>query len=295
MSVIDMGAAPPTFFDSAGLGMMRRRALELLEDHEANDEIPTSVRFIFYEMVQRGWLSKEMPKRTDGKKGRRPDQNLAEAIFDLRDAGIIPWDWIVDETRALHSYLGDAVTIKQAMVDILPYLTLDPWKGEAPIVITESRSLAGVLRATVREYRCQITATNGQVGGFLRTKVAPALWVGRWVIYLGDWDWCGHQIEDNTRRVLERLVGGELRWERLALTEEQVGAHRLPKIIKHDRRYNDGKPHEAVETEALRQSVIVGLVRDRLDELLPAPLDRVHVRERRQRAEVRRLLNGGAS
>jgi hypothetical protein len=293
VSTINLDAAPPRFFDSAVDGKMRKRALELLEDHEVNGEIPTSVRFIFYEMVQRGWLSKETPERTDGRKGRRPDQDLCDAIFDLRERGVIPWDWIVDETRSLNSYLGDASTIKQAVLDILPYMTLDPWKGDAPFVITESRSLAGVQRATVRDYRSQITATNGQVGGFLRTKVAPQLWIGRRVLYEGDWDHSGGLIEANTRRVLEREIGGPLRWERLALTEEQVDAYNLPKIIKHDRRYNDGKPHEAVETEALRQHVIVGLLRDRLDELLPAPLDRVHERERRQRAEVRRMLNGG--
>jgi hypothetical protein len=292
MSVINLDAAPPRFFDSAVDGKMRKRALELLEDHEANGEIPTSVRFIFYEMVQRGWVSKESAPRTDGKKGRRPDQDVCDAIFDLRERGVIPWDWIIDETRSLDSYLGDASTIKQAVLDILPYLTLDPWEGGAPFVITESRSLAGVQRATVREYRSQITATNGQAGGYLRTKVAPALWAGRRVIYEGDWDHSGGLIEANTRRVLEREVGGPLQWERLALTEEQVDEYRLPKIIKRDRRYLDGKPHEAVETEALRQRVIVRLLRDRLEELLPRPLARVLERERRQRAELARLLEG---
>jgi hypothetical protein len=292
MTDIKLDAAPPQFFGDSKIGRLRKRVLEVLEDHEANGEIPTSVRFVFYELVQLRVLSKAMPERTDGKKGRRPDQNLADAVFDLREAGVIPWDWIVDETRSLDSYLGDASTIKQAVLDILPHMTLDPWSGDAPLVITESRSLAGVQRATVREFRSQITATNGQVGGFLRTKVAPMLWVGRRVLYEGDWDWCGGQIEANTRRVLEREVGGPLRWGRLALTEDQVNAYRLPKIIKHDRRYLDGKPHEAVETEALRQRVIVGLLRNRLEELLPQPLHRVLERERRQRAGIHRLLMG---
>ena len=34
------------------------------------------------------------------------------------------------------------------------------------------------------------------------------------------------------------------------------------------RRYSDGRPHEAVETEALRQTVLVDILRTRLDELL---------------------------
>jgi hypothetical protein len=43
----------------------------------------------------------------------------------------------------------------------------------------------------------------------------------------------------------------------------------VPVIVKHDHRYKDGRPHEAVETEALRQTVLIEILRDRLDELLP--------------------------
>ena len=157
-------------------------------------------------------------------------------------------------------------------------------------MLTESRSLAGVLRPVVREYRAHIAATNGQCGGFLRTGIAPQLRPADRVPYLGDLDLSGGQIEDNTRRVLEREIGGALRWERLALTHEEVTAYDLPVITKHDRRYKDGKPHEAVETEAISQRVLIELVRARLDKLLPEPLSRVHEREVRQRRQIAAAL-----
>jgi hypothetical protein len=75
------------------------------------------------------------------------------------------------------------------------------------------------------------------------------------VLYLGDYDLSGGQIEDNTRRVLEREVGS-LTWERVALSEQQVADYELPVITKKDRRYKDGRPHEAVETEAISQRVL---------------------------------------
>jgi hypothetical protein len=278
--------APPWFYSDTKIGRLRKRALELLEEHDGDNAIPTSVRFLFYELVQLRVLSKEKTG------ARRPDQDLCDAIFDLREQGIVPWDWIVDETRALRTYTGKK-SVKDWLINVsLHAAKLDPWRGKIPLVLTESRSLAGVLDAMCRDYRIEIAPTNGQVGGFLRTKITPVLWPGRPVLYLGDWDWCGHQIEANTRAVLERAVGA-LRWERLALTEEQVEEHGLPKIIKHDKRYLDGNPHEAVETEALRQNVIVDILRNRLDELLPVPLVRVQERERRQRSQVRRILNGG--
>jgi hypothetical protein len=50
--------------------------------------------------------------------------------------------------------------------------------------------------------------------------------------------------------------------------------------------------HAAIETETLGQSIIVGLLRDRLDELLPEPLEDVQVREQQQREAVAEILNG---
>jgi hypothetical protein len=134
----------------------------------------------------------------------------------------------------------------------------------------------------------RLVATNGQCGGFLRTDIAPRLQEGAAVLYFGDWDIAGTEhIEGHSRRVLEQEVG-ELEWERLALTEEQVDQYNLPRIIKTDRRYNGRRgEHEAVETEALSQSLIVALLRDRLDQLLPEPLERVLAREERQRAAVK--------
>jgi len=62
-------------------------------------------------------------------------------------------------------------------------------------------------------------------------------------------------------------------------------------ITKTDRRFkNGGGVYQAVETEALSQTLIVDIVRDWLDELLPQPLDKVLVRERRERARLRRLI-----
>jgi hypothetical protein len=52
----------------------------------------------------------------------------------------------------------------------------------------------------------------------------------------------------------------------------------------HYRRYRDGRAHEAVETEALRQTALQ--VRQRLDELLPEPLSPVQEREERQRRQA---------
>lgn len=160
------------------------------------------------------------------------------------------------------------------------------------MILCESRSLAGVLRAIGDEYRCLVAATNGQVGGFLRTEIAPVLRNDRVVLYLGDLDHQGAQIEANTRRVLEHATSSALAWQRIAITQEQVDERDLTPILKTDGRYRPALEHEAWEAEALTQRVLVALVRDALDQLLPEPLEHVQEREQTEREEWKEAHGG---
>jgi hypothetical protein len=268
-------------------GRLQRQCLERLKAHERDpDGLPTSVRFIYYEFVKDGLIA----KHSDKKGGRRSDQDIADAIFRLRQIGLVPWDWISDETRSLESWTY-ARTVANFVEGAVERARIDMWDGKPPpMILTESRSLSGVLSNMAYEYLTPIAPTNGQVGGFLRTDIAPELVPGQRVLYLGDFDWQGQQIEANTRSVLEELIGGELKWERVALTKRQVETYKLPVIEKIDRRYDPPRSHSATECEALKQSFIVGLVRRRLNALLPEPLAGVREREDAQRTKVRAAL-----
>ena len=257
---------------------LRQHLMRLYNEHLAAGMLPTSNWFLFYELVSREIVE----KHPTGK--RRADQNTIDALTDLRERGEIPWGAIVDETRSLDDFTGFA-SIAEGVGAFLNAIRLDPWAGDPPLILTESRSLAGVLRALTRDCAAMIAPTNGQAAGFLHNDVGPRLRDGQRVLYLGDYDLAGGDIEANTRRVLERFA--RLQWERLALTAEQVREHNLPVIIKHDRRFKDGGAHEAVETEALSQALIVQIVRDRLDSLLPEPLETVQSREAHERARMR--------
>jgi hypothetical protein len=262
--------------------VVREYLVTLLNEHRRDDALPTNGRFLFYEGVARGYW----PKSWD--RSGSPANAVSRALMQLREDGTIPWDWIIDETRRVEDYRGSA-TIAEGVEEQLENLRLDPWDGDAPFLLMESRSLAGALRGICSEYAVQFAATNGQVGGFLHTDVIPALEPGARILYLGDFDLAGNDIEANTRRVLEHDLG-RLEWERLMLTEAQVKRHQLPKIVKDDQRFKDGGLHEAVETEALSQKLIIKLVRRRLDALLPEPLARVLERETEEREELQEKL-----
>lgn len=177
-------------------GRLQRELLKRLRVHEREGTLPTSHRFLFYELEHLGVVSKV---RTGA---RRADQNCIDALTLLREAGLIPWDAIVDETRSLDEFVT-APTVAEYLNDRVSEASIDRWAGEpAPLILCESRSLAGALRGLAARYACPIAATNGQARGFLISKVAPMLQTGQRILYVGDWDWCGRQIEEHTRRTL---------------------------------------------------------------------------------------------
>ena len=277
---------------------MQRVALDWLRQKEGRGEIPTSICFLFYELSHTGRVSKRAKRLDGGDSKRKPDQNLIDAVTRLREAGLVPWDWIVDESRQVHSWRF-AAAVRDYLAESVGLASIDRFPGvKRPVIVCESRGVAGVLsRGVAYDYLVTVAPTGGQCNGFLRTKVADYLRdENTRVLYVGDRDDAGDDIEANTRRVLERATGRTFTadtWERIMLTEArcaQLKRRGVRPVEKRDRRYRDGNPHKAFEVEALRQRVVEQIVRDRLEELAPEPLAAVLEREEREREEARERL-----
>ena len=280
-------------------GTKARRLQEILlaqwRKHQTEDTLPTSGRFLFYELEQQGLVSK-IPT---GK--RRAGQDLSDQLTHLRECGLMPWADIVDDTRHVAAWQS-APTVADYARTAAEHARLDPWhRAKArPFLICEARTVGGVLeRRLGPEYLVPVASTIGQCQGFLVTDVAPRLRDPHgYVFYIGDHDLAGNDIETNTRRVLERETGRTIGWTRIAITDEQVETLRaegMQPIQKEDKRYKDKRPHLAFEAESLGQVEIETLVRTWLDAFLPEPLDTVLERQTRQRAAVLRTLQNQTS
>jgi len=200
------GLSPP----DTKAGRLQRAVLDLLRRHEAEDTVPTNVRFLFYELEQAGVLPKAYRNGDGSKRARQPPQDISDAAMRLREIGLVPWEWLIDETRDV-SERRYAASAYEYVVDTLPMIRIDCWGGEPPpLVICEARSTRGVLeRIATDEYLCPITATGGQCGGHIVNEVAPLLADDRKVLYLGDCEvgGPGDDIEANTRRYIEQYTG----------------------------------------------------------------------------------------
>jgi hypothetical protein len=243
-------------------GRMRREVMRRYLEHVQKNEIPTSGRFIFYELEHDGVVKKG--ELTASGKQKRVDAPVINALTWLRDEEYIPWDHIVDETRDVIEAFHYP-TVREHMASVLERATVSIWHPEpAPFVICESRSIRGAISRTCSEFQVPLAAVNGNCKGFIKTKLRAEVESSsiQQVLYLGDWDYAGKYIQANTKTYLEEALGYGLEWERVALTQGQVEDRHLPSIIKKDGR-------EAWECETLGQGLIVELLTEHLEKLMP--------------------------
>jgi hypothetical protein len=281
-------------------GRLQRALLIRLRVHEREDGgLPTNNRFLFYELEQVGIVSKVKTGK------REPHQDTADASAHLRRVGLVPWWWIEDESRQLTAW-RTAPSVAEFVAESVNRARIDPWGGQAaPLTICESRSLAGTLRSVAARYCAAITSTNGQSLGHVVSQIAPLLAdADRHVLYLGDYDLSGDQIEAHTRRTLTEHGAGWLDWQRIALRADQVAeldAERRARgvtgdlvIRKLDKRYKPAREFDAVECETVGQGPLRRLLTAALDGLLASAnaetIDAVLEREDEQRRDVARRL-----
>jgi hypothetical protein len=285
-------------------GRLQRACLELLREHERDDALPTNGKFVFYEAEQRSVVPKHYLDEHGRKRARQPLQDITDALTYLRERGIIPWWWIEDASRTLDVWRF-AASVYEYAIEAVERARIDLWKGKPPpLYLFETRAAWGVCRDLFSDYLVPNAPSGGQCKGFLVNEIAPLLeGNNRDVRYVGDYELRGpaDQIETHTKRALEHHSGRKFTpetWKKITLTEEQVRVNpRLRKleITKHDRRYKPPKAYRAVECEAIKQKVLIDIIRKDLDAMLPEPLHDVLVREERQRGRVVALLKRGAS
>jgi hypothetical protein len=251
-----------------------------IADKAEAGELPTTLRYLFYEAVTAGIV----PKKTGRKGGRRPDADLIQYATELREKGIIPWGAIVDESRTMMAR-SSWETPTNFLDEAIAQYRLDPWaEADArPVLFAESAGPLLALDATLNTYSVAGVPTRGQTNGFLRTTVARSL-AGQDidVLYLGDFDKAGVDIENNTLSVLVDAGVGIAGWRKVALTAELVDSYGIALEPRRDGR--NGLVYEVAELESLPQSVVETLVVTALDDLVD--IGDVLERESTERAEL---------
>lgn len=190
------------------------------------ESAPSSVRHAYYQAIGRGLVEK------DTAKDKRSNYNkIQRAILDLRRTGRLSYDDIVDSTRYYlkrESYLD----LGEAFDAWSEHYRRDHWmRGDVLVEVwCESQSIAGVLQAVTERRGLPLFPCKGFSSETFAYEAAR-----NWrnderdpvVLYVGDLDLKGKQIEQALRGRLEAFYGRAVTWFRVGLTEEQVHRHGL--------------------------------------------------------------------
>jgi hypothetical protein len=224
---------------------------------------PASVRAVCYQLFVQGLLESMAKNCTN---------RISRHLVYARERRIVPWTWIVDETREaerVNAWKDPAAfvrTVKRAY-------RRDHWAYQPVLVevISEKSTVKGTLAPVLDEYGVTFRSWHGYVSatkahelaGEIRASSKPMI-----LLYLGDWDPSGLDMGD--RYAPERIVeysSGDFTWRRIALTEALIDEHDLPGFDvdtkQKDSRYRwyrDSHGARAWELDALNPNVLRAVV-----------------------------------
>jgi hypothetical protein len=260
--------------------------LDLLQaDH------PMTVRQVFYQMVSRGVIAKTEAQYK---------QTVCRLLTQLRRAGVLPYEWIADNTRLQrkpHSFqdLNDALeftaqTYRRAL-----------W-GEQGVYVEvwcEKDALSGILYGVTSKYDVPLMISRGfsslsflhSAGEFLSELEVPA-----YLYYFGDHDPSGVEID----RKIEAEIRGfapdaEIYFERVAVKREQILSMRLPtRPTKTTDSRSKSFEGESVELDAIPPSALRDLCRICIEQHIDSELlERTKHIEEKEREIVRQIAESG--
>lgn len=207
----------------------RRTKAKVTEIRDAVFELlskdnPQTVRQIFYALTVRGLI-----RKTEGEY----KQTVIRLLVDMRERGIIPFDWITDNTRLMRklaSFTGLNASLKTWQANY----RRDLWAA-MPVYVEiwcEKDALAGVIFEETKVYDVPLMVARGYASiSFLHSAAETIEAHGKpaYVYHFGDLDPSGQDAARDIEQKLRRYgAGAEIHFERLAVTREQVDKWDLP-------------------------------------------------------------------
>ena len=120
--VDDTGLSAP----ASKAGRLQRECLALLRQHEREGTIPTNGRFLFYELEQLGVVPKAYRDASGNNRAHTPAQDISDATMRLRELGLVPWSWILDESRDVSTWRHNA-SVHEYVIESVERARLDRW------------------------------------------------------------------------------------------------------------------------------------------------------------------------
>jgi hypothetical protein len=185
-------------------------------------EKTVTLRGLMYRVVSAGWLP-----FTD----KEHYQRLGRIMIALREAGAVPFKWIVDNIRATEkpsSWSG----LRNFAETMRECYRRDFWAGKPDYVhvIVEKDAIAAVLAPVTREYDVALSPIRGYVSISFAHDIAETwnqIQKAIFAYYLGDFDASGFDLERDVQAKLTRYCSRPFTWFRLGVNVDDFAAFDL--------------------------------------------------------------------
>lgn len=260
---------------------------------------PVTIRNVYYRLITAGH-----PK-TDAFYRRVKTLGVS-----LRREGRIPYPHIVDASRSGTDYTGvSGPDGDEYAREVARLYRRDAWRTEGlrPVVVVESRSVAGAVAETCAYHGVDLWPLGGWPSESMLYSLT-SWFVGEQAVmalYVGDFDPAGLAIRPHVRTRIAQIAAqcwGEsppYTWHDVAVTEGQyhddayADAHQPAKpaaVKQHPYPYPDTLEAEAIPAPDLR-----AMLAAHLDEMMPRHvLDTLRATEQAERATIRQRIRAGA-
>jgi hypothetical protein len=212
---------------------MRGLGTKTIAIREAIKEIlteiqPASVRAVCYRL----FVQKLIPQMS-----RLQTDMIGRQLVTLREESIVPWQWVVDETRAVER-VACWPDFTAHFDDFQAEHALDPWvnQSERVIIVSEKGTVRGTLQPILSDLKVPMLVCHGYSSATAAHDLA-ARSRGRdsplRILYVGDHDPSGmHMSELDLPGRLARY-GGNVSIERVAITRADMAG--LPDFSANDK------------------------------------------------------------
>ena len=153
---------------------------------------PANVRGVCYQLFARGVISGMTVKNT---------QNVSRLLVQARERDMIPWEWIVDETRQKER-VGSWNSLGDFGESVIHAYRKDFWQHQPAWieVFSEKSTIGGVVRPVLREFAVSFQVLHGFGSATSVHDVAEASLMDDdrhlEILYIGDFDPSGLHMSE---------------------------------------------------------------------------------------------------
>lgn len=266
-------------------------AVDILEQ-----ENPMTIRQLFYRLVSKHVIENRLGDY----------QKVIRLMTKARKDGRVAYDWIVDRSRASYESVlwDDMAQLAQTFEnDLLRYRS--DWWADQPVYLEiwcEKDTVTGSIEPVREEFGLRVDANRGfnstsnlhlaacRLGAQSRKDVV--------ILYLGDWDPSGEDMERDLRdRLFDERPGLMFEIKRVAIHQEDIRRYKLPPLrVKSSDTRARGFVHkygeDCVELDALPPDVLRDRLRKEIESYIePEPWARARLLEEAQRTTNKHIAS----